>query len=244
MRRSYRTVGAAAGLAATMAGVAAFPGSGSADTTAKSKYQAALRAAASQNVHYVWRASEQGMSWALNVDTGKTSGSQTLVVQSGTTTEQLAVVLVGSTGYLRGNASALAKVLGLSAAQSDTYSERWLSFPTNSAALSALVRGLRQSEVDEQLQMTGPYVMGGTKVIAGQLTQAIEGTAATSSGTKVPIILYVAATGTPVPVREVTNPDAKSSAIRGTMTFSDWGETRDPQAPAASIPLVPLLPAG
>ena len=39
--------------------------------------------------------------------------------------------------------------------------------------------------------MTGPYTFGGTKMIGGHLAQAIKGTAATSSGTKVPIVLYV-----------------------------------------------------
>jgi hypothetical protein len=245
MRRSYRRVGAAAAsLAATVAGVAAVSGSASADPAAKTKYQAALRAAAAQNVHYVWKATEQGMSWTLSVDTGTTSGSQVLDVHSGSTDEELAVLLVGSTGYLRGNAAALAKALGLSTAQSKTYAERWLSFPTSNATLSEFVRGLLDSQVDAQLEMTGPYTLGGTKVINGQLTQAIRGTAATSSGAKVPIILYVDATGTPRPAREVTNPDAKSSAVRGTVTFSDWGETKDPRAPASSVQLIPLLPAG
>jgi hypothetical protein len=245
MRRSYRRVGtAAASLAAAMATVAVVSGTASADPTAKAKYQDALRAAASQNVHYVWRATEQGKSWTLTVDTGKTSGSQALDVRSGATNEELAVLRVGSTGYLRGNAAALTEALGLSAAESKTYADRWLSFPTGNATLSEFVRGLLDSDVAAELQMTGPYTLGGTKVIAGQLAQAIEGTASTSSGTKVPIVLYVNATGTPHPVREITNPDAKSSAIRGTMTFSAWGETKDPRAPAKSVPLIPLLPAG
>jgi hypothetical protein len=85
--------------------------------------------------------------------------------------------------------------------------------------------------------------MGGTKVIAGHATQAINGTASTSSGTKVPIVLYVSASGTPRPVEEVTNPKAKSSSITGTVLFSNWGEKTHPTAPANSTPLVPLLPA-
>jgi hypothetical protein len=91
--------------------------------------------------------------------------------------------------------------------------------------------------------MTGPYTMGGTKTIAGHITQAIKGTASTSSGTKIPIVLYVDATGTPRPVEEVTNPKAKASSISGTLTFSNWGEKTQPIAPSKSVPLVPLLPA-
>jgi hypothetical protein len=244
MRRSYRIAGTlAATLAAVAAGVAVGSGSATAATVAKSKYQAALNATAAQNVHYVSRATEQGISLEVVGDTGKSSGSQTLEVQNGSTTEELSVILVGKTGYLRGNASALEKVLGLSAAQSGRYTNRWLSFPTSNGSLSELVSGLRDSGVASELEMTGPYSLGGTKMIGGHLTQAIKGTAATSSGTKVPIVLYVESSGTPRPVQEVTNPNAKSSAIQRTMTFSNWGETTHPVAPAKSVALVPLLPA-
>jgi hypothetical protein len=245
MRRSYRIAGTvAATLAAAAAGVAAASGSAIAATDAKTKYQAALKAAAAQNVHYVSRATEQGISLEVVGDTGKTSGSQVLEVQNGSITEQLSVVLIGDTGYLRGNMSALEKVLGLTAAQSSTYKNRWLSFPTSNRSLSELVSGLRDSEVASELEMTGPYTFGGTKVIGGHLTQAIKGIAATSSGTKVPIVLYVESSGTPRPVREVTNPAAKSSAIQGTVTFSNWGEVIHPVAPSTSVQLIPLLPAG
>lgn len=176
-------------------------------------------------------------------DTGKTAGSQVLEVHNGATTEQLAVVLIGSTGYIRGNESALEKVLGLTVAQSTTYTSKWLSFPTSNTALAELVSGLRNSDVALELRMTGPYTMGGTKMIAGHTVQAINGTASTSSGTKIPIVLYVSAGGTPRPVEEVTNPAAKSSSITGTVIFSDWGEKTHPTAPAKSTPLVPLLPS-
>jgi hypothetical protein len=246
MRRSYRIAGtvAATALAAAAAGVAVGSGSATAATVAKAEYQAALKTAATQNVHYVSRATEQDISLEVVGDTGKTSGSQVLEVQNGSITEELSVILIGKTGYLRGNASALEKVLGLSGAQSSTYKNRWLSFPTSNGSLSELVSGLRDSEVASELEMTGPYSLGGTKVIGGHLTQAIKGTAATSSGTKVPIVLYVESSGTPRPVQEVTNPNAKSSSVQRTMTFSNWGETTHPIAPATSVPLVPLLPAG
>jgi hypothetical protein len=98
--------------------------------------------------------------------------------------------------------------------------------------------------VASELQMSGPYTLGGTKKIDGLDTQAINGTAATSSGTKVPIVLYVEIGGTPRPVEEVTNPKGKSSGITGTVTFSKWGEKTHPKVPKPSVPLVPLLPAG
>jgi hypothetical protein len=245
MRRSIQIIGAVAvGLATTAGGAMVATTSAAAATSAKAEYQAALKAAAAQNVHFVSRATEQGISLVVIGDTGKTSGSQVIEVISGSSKEKLAVVLIGSTGYLRGNDAALQKVLGLTTAQSATYTNKWLSFPTSNTSLAELVSGLRNADVASELQMTGPYVFGQTKKVAGQNAQIIKGMAATSSGTKVPIVLYVQTSGTPRPVEEVTNPTPKSSTIEGTVTFSKWGEETHPKAPSSSIPLVPLLPAG
>jgi hypothetical protein len=244
MRRTHRTVGVlAASLVTSVAGVAAASSSADAATTAKAEYQSALKAASAQNVHYVSKANEQGIGLVVVGDTGKTSGSEKLNVKTGSTTETLTVRLVGATGYLKGNNAALQKVLGLTAGQATTYTNKWLSFPTSNSSLAELVSGLRNSDVASELQMTGPYTFGGTKTIGGQVAQSINGTAATSSGTKVPIILYVNATGTPRPIEEITNPKKKSASIQGTVTFSNWGEKTNPTAPASSVPLVPLLPA-
>jgi hypothetical protein len=244
MRRSHRIFGAVtATFATSVVGVSAVSGSAGAATSAKSEYQAALKAAGAQNVHYVSKATEQGTGLLVVGDTGKKSGSEKLTVKQGATTESISVLLVGSTGYVKGNNAALQKVLGLTEAQATTYMNKWLSFPTSNTSLAELVTGLRNTDVASELQMGGPYTLGGTKKIGGQLTQAIKGTAATSSGTKVPIILYVSASGTPRPVEEVTNPKGNASSVEGTVTFTNWGETTDPQKPASSAPLVPLLPA-
>jgi hypothetical protein len=248
MRRTHRIVGVvAASLVTSVAGVAAASGSAGAANTAKAEYQAALKAASAQNVHYVSKANERSNNQSIGLvvvgDTGKTSGSEKLKVTTGSTTETLRVLLVGSTGYLKGNNAALQKVLGLTAAQATTYTNKWLSFPTSNTSLAELISGLRNADVASELQMTGPYTLGGTKMIGGQMAQAIHGTAATSSGTKVPIILYVNATGTPRPIQEVTNPKKMSASVQGTVTFSNWGEKTNPTAPATSVPLVPLLPA-
>jgi hypothetical protein len=243
MRRSHRIAGViAASFATSVAGVTAVSSWAAAAATAKSSYQAALKAAAAQNVHYVSEATEQGVG-SLKVigDTGKTSGSDVLQVIEGSTTESLKVILVGSTGYIRGNDAALQKVLGFTAAQATTYTNKWLSFPASNTSLAELVSGLRNSDAASELKMSGPYTFGATKAIDGQVAQAINGTEATSSGTTVPIILYVSPSGRPV--EEVANPKAKSSSVRDTVTFSKWGEATHPEAPASSVPLIPLLPA-
>jgi hypothetical protein len=244
VRRDFHFIGAiGAGVVTCLVGAAAVAAPAEATTSAQSEYQAALKAAGAQNVHFVSETIEQGEHVEEVGDTGKSSGSLMVNVRSGTTTQTLAILLIGSKGYVEGNDAALKKMMGLTTAQAAEYTNRWLSFPTSDASLDALVSGLLTSHVASEIRMSGPYIFGKTKVIAGHDTQAILGNAPTSSGTKVPIVLYVESSGTPRPVEEITEPDAKSSSISGSVTFSQWGEQTDPVAPSKSVPLLPLLNA-
>ena len=245
MRRDFQSIGLiGASVAMCLVGATALAGPAGAAPSAKSEYQAALKAATTENVHFVSKAIEQGKHVDEVGDTGKTSGSLTWKLLNGAATETLAIVVVGSTGYIEGDKPALAKIMGLTAAQSTTYTNRWLSFPTSDTSLDELVSGLFTAHVDSEIQMSGPYTWGGTKMIAGHEAQAIEGTAATSSGTKVRIVLYVSTgSGTPRPVEELTDPGTKGASVEGSVTFSRWGEKTDPTAPAKSVPLIPLLNA-
>ncbi len=58
-------------------------------------------------------------------------------------------------------------------------------------------------------------------------------------------MLYIPASGTPLPIEEVTNPGTSegSSAIHGTVTFSNWGEDKSQTAPAHTVSLLKLAPA-
>jgi hypothetical protein len=245
MRRRYRITGAlVVTLATSVAGVAAVGSSAGAATSAKSEYQAALKAASSQNVHYVSSVTEDGTALEVVGDTGKTSGSEALEEKTGSTTSEMAVILIGSTGYVQGNSAALKTFLDFTATQSSTYAGKWLSFPSSNSSLAGLVSGLLDSEVGTELKMSGPYTFAGTKKIVGLKTEAIDGTAPTESGTEVPIVLFVDASGTPRPVEELTDSTAENEAIEGAVVFSKWGEKTHPKAPTNSTPLLPLLPAG
>jgi hypothetical protein len=154
------------------------------------------------------------------------------------------VVLVGSTGYLRGNGAALEGILKIDAAQSIAHANQWLSFSARDASFQPYVTGMRDADVATEFAMRGPYTFGGTKSISGNETRAIVGNEPTSQGTRIPIVLYVDANGAPRPVEEVTNPSARSSSVEGEVTFSKWGERVNPRAPTASVPLASLDPAG
>jgi hypothetical protein len=235
------TGAAALALTATAApaGAAATP-----DTSATAKYKAALDAVGSQGVHFDSMATQSGATLQVSGDAGKTSGTQVLVVKNGGVTERMTARVVGSTGYVSGNAAALQHVIGLTAAQSSKYASKWLSFPTSNSGLEELVGGLLSSQVSKELEIGGPYTYGTSTTVAGQPALAIKGSVATQSGSKVPVVLYVPSSGSPLPIEEVTNAGnaGGSSAIHGTVSFTNWGENKNQTAPTHTVSLLKLVP--
>ncbi len=104
--------------------------------------------------------------------------------------------------------------------------------------------GLLNSQISTELEMSGPYSFGSATTIGGQHVIAIRGNVSTSSGTKVPVILYVPSSGKPRPIEEVTNPGAssKTSSIHGTVTFANWGEKTSEKAPSHTVSLLKVAP--
>ena len=148
-------------------------------------------------------------------------------------TEQMTARVVGSTGYVTGNEAALEHVIGLTKAESSKYAGKWLSFPTSNQGLGQLVGGLLSSQVAKELEIGGPYTYGKSATVAGQKATAIKGSVANQNGGNVPVVLYIPASGKPLPIQEVTNAAAGgSSAIHGVVTFSHWGENKSQAAPA------------
>ena len=237
---------AALGAVAPLAVLAAVPGAaGAAAPSAQSKYQAAIKAIGTEGVHFSSVATQSGVTIHVDGDTGATSGAQSLTVKKGSLSEHVNAMVVGSTGYVKANAAALHNVIGLSNALSRKYAGTWLSFPTSNSALGQLVGGLLNSQVSSELQMSGPYTTGTTTTVNGQRALAVHGFVSTQTRNKVPVVLYVAATGTPLPIEEVTNPgnSGGSSAIHGTVMFSHWGQKTAQTAPGTSVSLLKLVPA-
>ena len=217
---------------------------GASTPSAQAQYEAALKSVGTEGVHFTSTATQNGTTISVSGDTGETSGMQQLTVHSGSTVEHVTALLVGPTGYLKANAAALHRVIGLSNAQSSKYANRWLSFPTSNNGLAELVNGLLNRQISGELQMSGPYRYGTPTTVNGIRALVIHGSEPVQSGGTVPTTLYVKASGTHLPIKEVTNPGTggKSSAIRGSVTFSNWGEKTNEKAPASSVSLLKLVP--
>ncbi len=150
------------------AGAGAAVGAATSGPSAQAEYSAAIRAVGTKGVHFESTALQSGVSLTVIGDTGTTSGAQQLTVKKSGTTEHMAAVVVGSTGYIKGNAAALHNVIGLTSAQSSKYANTWLSFPTSNSSLAELVSGLLNSQVASELQMSGPFTYGTATTVHGQ----------------------------------------------------------------------------
>lgn len=207
-------------------------------------YQSAIQESGTQSVHYLSRALENGVVLEVIGDTGPTAGTQVLVIESKSAVESLEVLLIGATGYVRGNATALEKILGLSEAEATANLDNWMSFPATEKAMSEVVGGLRNADIPDELAMSGPYTLTGKKKIEGHKTYGIGGFASTSGGGSLPMILYVETGKVHRPVEEITNPKRLTGQIEEVVQFSRWGELSHPKAPKTSVSLATLLDAG
>ena len=241
-----RSVAAAATAIVASIGLAALApvAAGAISPSAQAEYNAALKAAGHQGVHFESLLSQSGVTINVRGDSGATSGAQTITVTRGNLTEHVRAMVVGKNGYINANATALRYVVGLSAAQASKYAGKWLYFPTSNAGLAELVAGLENSQVASELQMTGPYSYGPTTTVQGQRARAIRGYVTSETGSKVPVVLYVSASGSPTPIEEVTNPGVQKSSptIHGTVTLSNWGQQISQTAPSHSVSLLKLNP--
>lgn len=241
-------VGAGLATLAALAALAAAPvqvaGAASNGPSAQAEYNAAIKAVGAKGVHFESTALQNGVSLTVIGDTGTTSGAQKVTVKNGKTIEHMNALVVGSTGYIQANAAALHDIIRLTSSQSSRYANEWLSFPTSNSSLAGLVNGLLNSQVSTELQIGGPYSYGAATTVRGQHVVSVRGSVGNQNGSSVPIVVYIPATGAPLPVEEVTNPgqSGHGSAIHVAVTFSRWGETTTEKAPAHALSLLKIVP--
>jgi hypothetical protein len=222
--------------------LAATPAGASRPASAQTEYLAAINAVGDQGVHYASHAKQGNISFNVSGDTGVKSGTQTLTLVQGKTTEHMTVVAVGSAGYVNGNPTALKNVMGLSATTAKKYSGKWISFDPTSQQYSELVAGLLDSQVGSELKMNGPFHYGAPKTLDGKSAIAVVGSVSDNSGNTVSSTLWVAASGPPLPIEQTTGTSSKGS-IAGTVTFTKWGEKVAQKAPAHPTAIAKLVPA-
>jgi hypothetical protein len=203
-------------------------------------YREALATTRSWSVHYVSTSTQSQISLLETGDAGPASGTQTVATGKGNLNDTITINVIGGLTYVKGNVAGLEVLAGLNAADAVGAAGHWIEFSTTNSAFSQVVAGVRSHDVADELQLKGPLTLGRARTIDGTAVEAIDGTQSYGGHKSTRIVLYVRTHGSHVPVEEdALDATGKTS---GTLhiTYSHWGETVRPEAPAGAVPFGPV----
>lgn len=229
---------AAAGalVAAVLVALPAAPASADpSQPSAATLYRDALASTKEWYVHYHSSSTQSKTTLEETGDAGPASGTQLIHMGSGKELTNTATIdVIGGTTFVKGNASGLEALAGLSATEAAEAAGQWIQFSTENSAFSAVVAGVRSQDLATELALKGPLRLGRASALDGLKVDAIKGTQ-TLGHKSVPVVLYVRANGTHVPVEEDSLNARGKHTVAEHITYSSWGETVRPKAPQASI---------
>jgi hypothetical protein len=203
-------------------------------------YSQALATTKAWSVHYMSTGTDSKVSNTESGDAGPASGTQQVLIHSATSSDMASLIVIGQIAYAKANASALTDLMNLSPALALTDANRWILFSTANTAFSQIVAGIRSRDVAEEIALKGPFTLGASRKLDGYEVEAVRGTLDVQGAKPARAVLYVRASGRPLPVEEDTlgvkgNPNGEDHIV-----FSRWGERIRPQAPDATITLGPV----
>jgi hypothetical protein len=162
------------------------------------------------------------------------AGTQALTYSSGASA---AFRLVDGVGYLRANAAALAELFPNKAVSG--LAGRWIATHPGNPGYEDVTDGMTLATALPEFTPTGTLTSTGPQTVDGQAVIGVKGVAPPNIGIPEgqPAILYVMATGQPLPVSF----QAGAGTDREIATFSQWGEVVNPVAPAHAVPITSVM---
>lgn len=207
-------------------------------TTAKAIMDASLAAARAQkSAHYVATNKVGTRSIQVTTDTSPTTATQQIVIRVGKQRGQMTSRYVGGVVYFRGDDLALEDYLGMPTTLASKYVGQWISFGSSTQDYKAIAKSMQLSTAVTQISLKSPLKGVGASTQGGQSVVGVRGTTTelSSKGKQGTATLYVAATGTPLPVAFTGNGKQDKKKETGSVTFSRWGEKVTTTAPAHSV---------
>ncbi len=200
-------------------------------------YKEALATTKAWRVHYVSTSNISHVPFFESGDAGPASGTQTILVGSGSTLDSASLVVIGDLTYVKGNEHAMEDLTGLSPTDAATAMGHWVLFSSNNPKFAQVVVGVRSHDVAQEIALQGPLTLGPSRELHGYRVDALQGTQKFQGAKKMRAVLYVRASGRHVVVEEDTvNTQGKSNGVEH-IVFSKWGEPVKPKAPDASMTL-------
>jgi hypothetical protein len=201
--------------------------------------RAAMLAAASarHSVHYVSTTTAPGRTIRIVGDVGPKLGSQRITLKLGGRSGNAAVLVVGGSAYIQGNAFTLQKFFPFTKAQATKYAGQWISIPSTSGAYSAVSADTTFASFLADL-LPGTHLSSVHGNVAGKAAVGIRGVVR-QAGTKLLETVYAPASGTPLPFAEKAVVTGSKGA--GNTQISRWNEAVHVTAPANSVPITTVV---
>jgi hypothetical protein len=226
--------------AALTAAASQTPASAATSTpNAPTLYREAIATTSSWSVHYVSTSTQSKVTLVTTGDTGPASGTQLVATGKGAGSDSVTIMVIGGITYVKGNVGGLENLTGLTAAQAAAAAGLWIKFATSNTLFSQVVAGVRSTDLARELALKGPLTLGHPRTIDGHTVDTIDGTQ-TFGGHKSPVVLYVRARGSHVPVEEDSLNSRGQPTSAEHVIYSNWGETVRPQAPQAALSIGPV----
>jgi hypothetical protein len=214
-------------LASGVAGAATAPSPGPAGRALKASVAAARQKGSVRVTVHFFSGKTTG---ALVQDSARQSAVQTVAIGK----ERVSILLRHGTAYFAGNVKGLTSYFGMPKALATTLTGRWISVSPSDSAFQSIVAGLSLGDALKEASPAGSITMGKQRKVAGQLTRSIAGS---GSSAVPPTTLFVAASGSHLPVEAVSSRGSGNDLSGEIATFSRWGEKVDVPKPANPIPL-------
>jgi hypothetical protein len=193
-----------------------------------SKALAAARTAGS--VHASLVATAGSLTASISTDASLTEGREVITSVAGS---QATVLVVDGIGYVNANAAAWTYYFGMQSAAS-RLAGHWVKFTPGSTDYSDITADVTLDSAISTYTLTGQLTNTGQVTQDGKPAVGVGGTLPAAAGTLAGAagVLYVAATGQPLPVGYQVS--AGNSQVNG--VFSKWGEPVSITVPASTIP--------
>jgi hypothetical protein len=200
---------------------------------------AAIAAAKSAgSVHYVQKASAGKQTVEIVGDASGSEGREMVTVHNGSSVGHVTGELTGGKVYFEGDDYGLTSYLGMPANLASKYAHRWIVFTQADQGFKQTAKTFTISGPLSVVTLSkGTLGPGPGSTIASTAVTSIRGrTAALStSGKSGTGTLYVAAAGSPLPVRFVGTGTQDAGPAKGQVDFSQWGEPVTLSAPSHAV---------
>jgi hypothetical protein len=178
-------------------------------------------------VRFVWVATAPQTSHDSVDDAGPTEGIQRYTWITSGITNRATIVVKDDTAYLRADGAMLVNLFQFVAIPAFRYSNVWLEIPRSSSAFSGISAAVTFTSAIDQLQLPGPYQMAPSTTIHGVRALGISGTEPVSGGQPIDWTLYVAASGSPLPLEQISSEGGAKTVV----SLSRWNEVVEEPTP-------------